>query len=324
MTQELFLENEPLNRLNDVAFKYIMGSPGSERALEDFLDSVREGDGAAPLGPLKFVDREMPSGRVDGKSVRLDILAEAECGAGDQGTQCHVEVQLYHDADAARRFAFYWARSIGHALGRGSGYAGIPNSILVILFGNRADRGLFPPGERHFHGKIVDLYTGGVLTDILEIHGLFIDDYKEAVTDMQGARKQTGRGDSKRLRDWMAWFTNAMPLERAEELSKENSGFRAAVEKERLFVMDKVNWEAYLHAELEADAIRGLRKCSFEAGEEEGLEKGRAEGLEKGRADIVRRLAGKGHSAESIAEATEIPLHEIQRILESEGQQAES
>jgi flagellar biosynthesis/type III secretory pathway protein FliH len=69
---------------------------------------------------------------------------------------------------------------------------------------------------------------------------------------------------------------------------------------------------------LEKGEVIGLEKgeaIGLEKGEVIGLEKGEAIGLEKEKIATIYRMSSKGKSIEDISDATDLPPHQIQEIL---------
>jgi predicted transposase/invertase (TIGR01784 family) len=87
---------------------------------------------------------------------------------------------------------------------------------------------------------------------------------------------------------------------------------RMQLRRDSLSEQEKIDYKYYLKRNrYENDTI----ESSIEEGMRIGLEKGEAIGLEKEKMFTINRMAAKGMSIEDISNATDLPTHQIEKIL---------
>ena len=106
-----------LNRLNDIFFKYLLGSEERKNYTLNFLNTTLDLSGDAMFTDLTFADKEKPPQMTDGKVSILDILAIT-----NKGTRVNIEVQICKYRYMAERALYYWSRIYGGQLQKKESY----------------------------------------------------------------------------------------------------------------------------------------------------------------------------------------------------------
>ncbi len=74
------MEFKPINRINDYAFKRILGSEEGKEALISFLNAVLKPAPGRELTAVELLDRELDPKYLLDRAARLDILARKPQG----------------------------------------------------------------------------------------------------------------------------------------------------------------------------------------------------------------------------------------------------
>ncbi len=131
-----------LNRINDIFFKYLLGSEERKRYTLNFLNTTLDLSGEAMFTDLTFADKERLPQLPEGKSAILDILAIT-----DTDTKVNIEVQVCKDRYMAERALYYWSRVYGGQLQKKESYDKLNKVISIILM----DFDFFTQLESEFH-----------------------------------------------------------------------------------------------------------------------------------------------------------------------------
>lgn len=97
-----------MNRLNDVFFKYTLGSTERKNWTLNFLNITLDLKGNQQFKDISFSDKDLLPQELDEKLSILDILATA-----NDGTIVNIEVQVCKDKFMADRSLYYWSRIFG-------------------------------------------------------------------------------------------------------------------------------------------------------------------------------------------------------------------
>ena len=77
------------NRINDYAFKRILGSEEGKEALLGFINAVMKPTPGQELVHIDLIDRELDPKHLTDRAARLDVLAKTV-----NGTIINIEVQI--------------------------------------------------------------------------------------------------------------------------------------------------------------------------------------------------------------------------------------
>jgi predicted transposase/invertase (TIGR01784 family) len=155
----------------------------------------------------------------------------------------------------------------------------------------------------HGHFSFYDDENRTRLTDLVQIHILELPKLRDSVPD----------GKDKALREWLG-FIGARKESEMEELAKKNEYIYEAMEIVKGFSMDD---RMRMVAEARDDAIRsekGRLDFASKEGLEKGIEQGWAQGRSEGLASVAQKMKGMGMAPTVIAQATGLPLEEIEKL----------
>jgi len=108
----------------DLLFKKLMTE--SPEALLDLLNSILKP--ARPFVELEFLNPEVTPNADGAKAIRLDLLVET-----DAGTVVDIEIQACGELVLEQRAVYYVSRLVSASLMAGSGYAALPECIVIFI-----------------------------------------------------------------------------------------------------------------------------------------------------------------------------------------------
>ena len=105
------------------------------------------------------------------------------------------------------------------------------------------------------------------------------------------------------------------------ERMSQDSSFRQAYDAREKVLMDEAAKFAHAETEgmkrgMEKGMERGMEK-GMEKGLEQGIEKGRKEGVQQGKIQMIKSMYDLGIPLETIAKASKLSVHDVERILEN-------
>ena len=243
-----------INRINDYAFKRILGSEEGQDALLGLLNAVLKPPPGKELTDVELIDRNIDPEFLIDRGARLDILARTA-----EGTLINIEVQVVNKYNIDQRILYYWGRVYCGQLTSGDVFNKLKKTVSIVLlaFNWFKDARYY----RSFHLK--DDETGDIFTDLLEVHILEINKVK--VID---------RKPKDNLEAWMVYFGN-LEGEEMEAIAMENAAIRKALTIEEMFWQSEKERRLY---ELQEKAILEERSAIVEA---------RAEGRAEAKQDDI-------------------------------------
>ncbi|KFD41043.1 hypothetical protein DK28_0212815 [Peptococcaceae bacterium SCADC1_2_3] len=257
-----------INRINDYAFKRILGSEEGKEALLGFLNAVLKFPPGKELISIELIDRELDPEYLLDRGARLDILARAA-----DGTLINIEVQVVNKYNIDQRILYYWGRVYCGQLTSGDVFNKLKKTISIVLLAFNWFKDI--RYYRSFHLK--DDETGDIFTDLLEVHILEINKVKVI-----------NRKPKDNLEAWMVYFSNLEGKE-MEEIAMENAAIRKALTIEEMFWQSEKERRFY---ELREKAILEERSAIVEA-RAEGETIGEARGEAKGRVEKTQEAICK-------------------------------
>lgn len=282
------------NPLNDALFKHLFASKENSENLLRLLNDT--------LGPerrivdVEYLDRENDPGRFSGKLSYLDVLARSE-----DGRIFHVEVQLADESNFMERAVYYAVCSLGDQLSSGDDYTALRPVVFVSLL----KFVLFPdkPAAWHSMHRLLDVENHRCYSDVLEFHFLEFPKLERRVKE----RNVEDTGLSRLLR-YLGRMGGEAEMER---LAEQDVGIERLRRGERSFFREPGNLALYrLRERAETDYLNALKNRE---------ERGRAKGEAKARADMARRMLSMDLTPEQIAQATGLPLGEIEGMRQTRG-----
>lgn len=293
-----------LNRINDIFFKYLLGSEERKNYTLNFLNTTLDLSGKDMFTDLFFADKEKMPQMADGKLSILDILAIT-----NSGTRVNIEIQVCKDRYMAQRALYYWAKVYGDQLQKKESYDKLNKVISIILM----DFEFFEQYKDEFH-QLYHIKNDGhpkdILTDHLEMH--FIELEKIHYSDI----KKLKRSDR-----WIAYLSKKVNDKDRKELTVMDPVLKDVMDSENAFVSDMQLWREY---EAREKAVRDEKSHLLTArldGIDEGIAKGIAlekvnseKKLKQKTLDIVRKCLVKGMNVETVADVASIPVSEVLKV----------
>lgn len=301
---------EPIDRLNDAFFKYVLASPEHKHITIAFLNAVLghlkiDGEEPIVIEDIEFLDREMTQPSRKSKGARFDVLARAS-----DGRIFHIEVQNVKEKFFTKRSFCYVAHDCVMQLERGEGYDTLKPVIYIGLLNFTLSPERKPEQWYSLH-RIMDVKTHEVSFHEAEFHMIELPLLRRYLAE-------AGEKPNDALEELLCYFGDIGGDDLMEELAERNQVIEDLQALERLFQQDPLIVRNYLLDR--ADEIywqREWERQKLEAREEArevGLAEGRARGREIGLAE--GREAG---FAEGRAEAKAETRQESARNLRLQG-----
>ena len=300
----------------DFAFKQLFGTNGSEDILIAFLNAMLQESLESPIASLQLEDPHLHREHANDKLSILDISATL-----GTGTKVNVEIQLNNNHDMMKRSLYYWGKLYTSQLQKGMPYSALRKTITINLLNFIM---FLDHKEFHTKGTLWNTQQQKLLSDDIEIHIIEIP-------------KLTEQWHEEKVNPWKDPFARWLLLLSANEdehLTKllediamnqdpilqkainkwermsQDSSFRQAYDAREKVLMDEA--AKFAHAETE-----GMKR-GMEKGLEKGIEKGRKEGVQQGKIQMIKSMYDLGIPLETIAKASELSVHDVERILENE------
>ncbi|MDA1855085.1 MULTISPECIES: Rpn family recombination-promoting nuclease/putative transposase [Bacillus] len=316
----------------DFAFKQLFGTNGSEDILIAFLNAMLQESLESPIASLQLEDPHLHREHANDKLSILDISATL-----GTGTKVNVEIQLNNNHDMMKRSLYYWGKLYTSQLQKGMPYSALRKTITINLLNFIM---FLDHKEFHTKGTLWNTQQQKLLSDDIEIHIIEIP-------------KLTEQWHEEKVNPWKDPFARWLLLLSANEdehLTKllediamnqdpilqkainkwermsQDSSFRQAYDAREKVLMDEAAKFAHAETEgmkrgmekgLEKGIKQGIEK-GIEQGIEQGIEKGRKEGVQQGKIQMIKSMYDLGIPLETIAKASELSVHDVERILENE------
>ena len=315
-TDEGLLLPEPLNRLNDVYFKYVLASPERKHITIDFLNAVLshkvpEGEKPVVIEALEFLDRETTVLAAGMKGARFDVFVRST-----DGRMFHVEVQTVREKFFMKRSFYYAAVDYTGQLERGMSYEKLEPVIFIglmnfTLFGNSRH-----PEKWYSLHKFLDTETHECSLNAVEFH----------MVELPLLKKYLEYPDVKpkdKFEEILCYFGRIGGDELLEEIAERNPTVKELRLAESIFSKNPIAFRNYLINERARFDDENNRRTEREKAKAEGLELGRAEGLEQGlllgkqenAVENARSLRSQGIlTDEQIAQALSLPLEIVEKL----------
>ena len=285
-----------LNPTNDYVFKRLFAD--APELLVQLINDLRPQ--APPLAQLSVINPEIAPSEIQGKLIRLDVLAKDE-----HGGQYNVEIQVYRYKHWHQRGLFYLSRLMASQLQAGVPYKALQANVGMHLL----DFDLFTStdaerAQARWCFEMRDAEQPQVsMGDVLQLNLL----------ELSKAAQLGGTAGA--LGDWVAFFKQWQ--ENWKMTNIEHKPVLAAMEKVRALSQDEREWaQAWSRDKALRDEI-SMRDQERSEGKAEGFVKGKAEGKAEGKVAALRDNLAKLTTAKFGA----LPAS-IQRHIE-EGSEAE-
>lgn len=303
----------------DVVFKRLFGSLGSEKILKGLLEAVL--DVKLNSVTLDFNQEYLPENLEEGRKNVLDVIAELE-----NGTKINVEMQSNINSKIGKRVLLYWSRIYASQAKKGDKELKTVHKTIGVWI---IDKGIVQKSGKDYHTIIKARNKNGEECDVL-------DDFEIHFLELQKLRKY-GTITPRKLDFWM-WFIDHTNEELIEMGQRSYEEIREAVEKLKELQADPIVSQIAFQEEMAeidraidlADAkeramkqgIRQGKKRGMQEGIKEGRKEGRKEGIKEGikegernkQFEIAKNLKAKGMDITAISEVTGLSIEEVERI----------
>ena len=299
--------DEPLNRLNDVFFKYVLASPKRRHLTIAFLTAVLNRLYApVVIEDIEFIDRETTANWKGEKVPRFDIFVRAV-----DGRIFHIEVQDAPDMYFMRRSFYYFCRDFTMQLKSGESYKDLKPVIFIGLANfSLSDK----THEWYTLHKVEDVVAHTGSTDLMELHMIDLP----ALRHDWRTKKRKPSGE---LEEILFFFANkgGKNMEELQEIASRNKTVAELMELENEFLRDPVLARRYFIEERAHVDYLANMDYQREEGLKKGIRKGRKEGREKGRMEERQKAAINLRSQgiltdEQIAQALNMTVEQVKAL----------
>jgi predicted transposase/invertase (TIGR01784 family) len=274
---------EPIPAYRDTFVHFLFGSPGNEPVLLHFLNAVLESDGQSDAKSVEIRNPFNPATFITDKYTILDVKATDE-----RGDIFVVEFQTSERKTFADRMTYYGCRAFGGQMYRGAAYSEL-NAVIAIAVTTFE---MFPQLESiHNSFRLTAKANPNVVfTDHLQMHILEAAEEKiDRISLLPSA-----------LGAWINFFYYSHLKSEGEMTTllqdqpivwQAYGQYRQFNQDERLRALDEAH-QRYLH-----DYATDME-----------------EAVEKRSTEIARNLKNMGLSPSDIAQATGLPLSEVETM----------
>ena len=300
----------------DKGFKIVLGCPGSEELLKHLLNRLL----GLRIARLEYRNTEHPGMTEEDRESRFDVYCEDEEGRGFQ-----VEMQNWSQKYFNKRAVYYSSLAVQNQaveeyrrqkeeLKRDWDYDFQPLYVVSFLnFRNWTLDGCERRSNEYVATyRYCDVETGNELNDGTNLVFIDLDRFDktiDACDSLEDMWLYSIKNMSKQ-----SFCPNTVEGTEVEEL------FRQA-ELAKMTEEQRISFEISVMSR--NDMLNSFRE-TLEAAKEEvkakGLAEGRAEGLAEGRAEginsVIKQMHTKGMSIQQIADIVEMPVDEIQAIVQ--------
>ena len=296
---------EKLSPRIDLVFKKLFGVEENKDLLISLINSIVSAEDQ--VVDVTILNPYNAQNFKQDKLSILDIKAQ-----GIDGKRFNIEIQISDEADYDKRALYYWAKLYTEQLKVAQDYSTLSKAIGIHILNFTSI-----PQAKNYHNvfHITEKDNGFAYFKDLELHTIelnkFTNDANEELKDIVAKTKSA-------LDMWAAFLTRH-DLLKADRLPKEldNDSLKKALtvlnvmnfnDEERELYEDHLKW-----LRIEANT---LKKAENKA-REEGLAEGKAEGKAERDIAIAKNLLKLGLPLDSIAEATGLPLDQIEKLKSS-------
>lgn len=280
---------EKMNRLNDVFFKYTLGSTERKNWTLNFLNITLDLKGNQQFKDISFSDKDLLPQELDEKLSILDILATA-----NDGTIVNIEVQVCKDKFMADRSLYYWSRILGGQLHKKDTYDQLNKVISLILLDFdffTKDKSKNYEGEYHQSYHIRDdKHLNDILSPQLEMH--FIELEKLHYSDIKNL---------KRSDRWIAYLSKRVSDADRKELAEMEPVIKEALEHKQIFMHNPTLRREY---EAREKATRDEMSRIKTAKEEVTIE-------------VINKGLKMGLDFKMIAELVSVPISKVEELAKT-------
>ncbi|MBQ9267001.1 MAG: Rpn family recombination-promoting nuclease/putative transposase [Clostridia bacterium] len=292
----------------DIVFKKLFGSKGSEKILQDFLEYILE----MKINSVNLdLSTELLPDFYEGKNSRVDVRAELS-----DGSQVNIEMQTDKRGFSEKRCLQYWSKIYSNSMEKSQAYSTLKRTICIWIVDDTIYDEI-KEFETTWKMKEDKLGITGHFNEI-EIHIIELKKFRE--TDIIEPKKK----------DFWLWFIDYTDMKKVEMACMDNERIREARAQLDKITSDKALMNEIIRQEMyEMDQImrqQNIEKMATEKGMQEGLEKGMEKGMQKGmqkglaegeknkQLEIAKKMKEMQIDVDTIVKATGLEKEEIEKL----------
>ncbi|ONG89907.1 ATPase [Bacillus cereus] len=291
----VYVKKNLVNLRVDYAFKRLFGVEGNEDILIGFLNAVLQSSIDEEIKSLHLDDPHLPREQKDDKLSILDLRATL-----NSGIKINIEIQVRDKKDMIERSLFYWSGMYYSQMTQGMKYTELRPTICI----NIVDFILFPE-EKEFHNvnTVMNIKSKRIITENMQLHFLEIP---KVIQEWQGERMDPWV-DS--LARWLLLF----PAHEDERLTTILEAI--AMEKDPVLKKAIEDWER-LSSDKEFLRLYWAREKEIKDRISE-IETAEEKAAKEAKIQLIQNMIKVGVPIEKVAEAAELSVEEVNKILKS-------
>lgn len=299
-----------IDRSTDLFFRFLLGRPSRTHLLLDLVNAIFETLGHPRVRRLELAETELAPEGWRRKHARLDLRAVDE-----HGRHLNIELQREGHEHFVPRCLYYWGKSYVRQLGAGRSYHDLRATVLISLLGFP----LFPeerPGVWDF--VLTNPVTRKVLTwDELLVY-VELKKFRDGIDRIRERMKADPTHkltDEERLAVWSGYMSNdGTGVSLMRTALSGDKVFEEVTAAEREYWGTPEYRYYQLRAQMDELDRRAIEETRIKKAEQRGMEQGMAQGMAQAKRETVRNLLRMGVDVRTAAEATGLPIEEIEGL----------
>ncbi|PHC12532.1 ATPase [Bacillus toyonensis] len=291
------MSNSLVNLRIDFAFKQLFGTNGNEDILVAFLNAILKDSLESPIVSLQLEDPHLHREYEEDKLSILDISTTL-----NTGTKVNVEIQLNNNHDMIKRSLYYWGRLYTSQLQKGMPYSSLHKTITINLL----NFVMFPEYEAfHTTGILWNQQQQKLLSDDLEVHIVEIP-------------KLLQQWREEKVNPWEDSFVRWLLLLPANEDEYLTQTLEDIAMNQDPILQKAINkWEHMSQDSSFRQAYEAREKALMDEAAKfaHARNEGKKEGIQQGKIQMIKGMHELGVPLETIAKASKLDIHEVERIL---------
>ncbi|KAB0447807.1 ATPase [Bacillus toyonensis] len=291
------MSNSLVNLRIDFAFKQLFGTNGNEDILVAFLNAILKDSLESPIVSLQLEDPHLHREYEEDKLSILDISTTL-----NTGTKVNVEIQLNNNHDMIKRSLYYWGRLYTSQLQKGMPYSSLHKTITINLL----NFVMFPEYEAfHTTGILWNQQQQKLLSDDIEVHIVEIP-------------KLLQQWREEKVNPWEDSFVRWLLLLPANEDEYLTQTLEDIAMNQDPILQKAINkWEHMSQDSSFRQAYEAREKALMDEAAKfaHARNEGKKEGIQQGKIQMIKGMHELGVPLETIAKASKLDIHEVERIL---------
>ncbi|HDR3908520.1 Rpn family recombination-promoting nuclease/putative transposase [Bacillus toyonensis] len=291
------MSNSLVNLRIDFAFKQLFGTNGNEDILVAFLNAILKDSLESPIVSLQLEDPHLHREYEEDKLSILDISTTL-----NTGTKVNVEIQLNNNHDMIKRSLYYWGRLYTSQLQKGMPYSSLHKTITINLL----NFAMFPEYEAfHTTGILWNQQQQKLLSDDIEVHIVEIP-------------KLLQQWREEKVNPWEDSFVRWLLLLPANEDEYLTQTLEDIAMNQDPILQKAINkWEHMSQDSSFRQAYEAREKALMDEAAKfaHARNEGKKEGIQQGKIQMIKGMHELGVPLETIAKASKLDIHEVERIL---------